>query len=100
LANQCICSGARTRLNAGAWTNLVFPLAWQHFSVDTSDLHLGIQACSVVSLHEQTAEGDICTRGAVVWSLGAWEATLWPAERCGLVGIVQGVLLLQTCNVT
>ena len=58
-----------------ARAHLVLPLAGEHLTVDTGDVDAGIQAGTVVSLHQMATEHVLSTNSAVVRALGAGETT-------------------------
>lgn len=84
-----------THLDTDAWTNLEFPLRWKDLGVDTRDLDTGVQARLVVSLDDITAVDVSGTDSTVVWTLWAWESTLWPAIWPSS-GVKESVFLLKT----
>lgn len=84
-----------THLDADTWTDLEFPLGREDFGIDTRDLDTGIQAGLVVGLDDITAVDVSGTDGAIVWTLWAWETTLWPAIWPS-IGVKESVLLLKT----
>lgn len=78
---------------------MVFPLAGGDLSIGSGDVDTGEQACFVVGVSDDSAEAVAGTDGAVVGSLRAWVAILWPAERLSLELSEAGehlVLLLDT----
>lgn len=82
-------------VDAGAGTDLVFPLGGHDLSVGTGDVDAGVEAGHVVSLDEITAEDSAGTDTTVVGALRSGESVLGPAERPA-VDIEEGVLLLET----
>ena len=84
-----------THGNTLARTNLVLPLGRKHFSVDTRDVDVGVQAGLVVGLYDVTAVDLAGTDTTVVWALRAWETSLWPSVWGSQI-IEEGILLLKT----
>jgi hypothetical protein len=74
---------------------LVFPLSGHDFGVGAGDLDASKQASLVVGLDNVTAVDLAGTNTAVVWTLGAREATPRPAEWPAFA-VEKSVFLLET----
>jgi len=75
--------------------DLEFPLGGHNLSVNTADVHAGVEAGAVMGLNEVTGKNFASSGTTIVWALGTGEATLRPAIG-GAVDIKQSVLLLKT----
>jgi len=84
-----------THLDTDAWTDLEFPLGRKNLSVDTRNLDTRVQARLVVSLDDITAVDVSGTDSTIVWTLWAWETTLWPAIWPS-IGVKESIFLLKT----
>lgn len=88
-----------TNVDAFTWTNLILKLTWHDFDICARNIDTCIKTSFVVSISDSATKADVCTNGAVVWTLGTWITIIWPAER--LLGefcrcLNKGVLLLNT----
>lgn len=75
-----------TALNTTGDTNLVFPLAGGHLTVNTGDLETSVDHAAVGAVHDFTAKGIRGTNTAVVLALGLRETILRPSIRTRIVG--------------
>merc|ERR1719198_1203172 len=96
-ADQQVARGQQlvARGDAGARPDLVLPLSGHHLAVDAGDVDAGVEARLVVRLDHCATKGVLGADGAVVRALRARLAVLWPAVRRLLVGLEEGVLLLD-----
>ena len=77
-----------THIDSKTWSDLEFPLAWHDLSISPRNVNASDKACPVVHVGDDSTEADVCTDGAVVWSLRAWVTIGWPSEWpfCKLIG--------------
>jgi len=63
--------------------DLELPLAWHDFSIGAGDLDASVEACSIVSVGDDSTVAVVGTYTAVVGALWAGVAVVWPAQRPG-----------------
>jgi hypothetical protein len=77
-----------TALNTTSDTNLVFPLAGGHFSVNSGDLETSVDHAAVGAVHDFTTKGIGGTNTAVVLALGLGETILRPSIWAGVIASI------------
>lgn len=85
--------------NTKTRSNLVLPLTWRSFGIDSRNLDSCIAASLVVSVGNVSSEDFVGSLGAIVWSFVSWESSLRPTVGLSsepVVFLKDTVLLLDS----
>src|SRR2546422_954837 len=77
-------------------TDLILPLSGHHFCVFATNWDTGVEAGSVMSFDDISAEYLIGTHTAIVGALRPWETLLGPSQWLLVCAVQERVLLLNS----